>query len=93
MSLYSETLCHKVCKFSTYVAAVLQPVEPPEQKAWRWAKFKALSMDLLTTDREETEPRVHTHTQEILPQGRKFSLTVSQDKVMFLQSYIITYTA
>lgn len=62
MSLYSETLCHKVCKFSTCVAAVRQPVEPPEQKAWRWAKFKALSMDLLTTDREETEPRVHTHT-------------------------------
>ena len=46
------------------MAAALQPVESHEQKAWRCAKYKALRMDLLTTDREETEPRVHTHVHK-----------------------------
>lgn len=43
------------------MAAALQPVESLEQKAWRCAKYKALRMDLLTTDREETDQKVHTH--------------------------------
>lgn len=80
------------------MAAALQPVESLEQKAWRWAKYKALRMDLLTTDREETEfTHMHAHAcnkychreeERVQPKT-----PLPQDKVMRLQHYIITYTA
>jgi len=55
------------------VATALHPVESHEQKAWRCAKYKALRMDLLTTDREETELRVHTrtHTRRNMATGKR----------------------
>lgn len=70
-------------------------MEPLEHKAQRCAKYKALRMDLRTTDKEETEPRALTHVDKKYSQREAEEsnqcLFFPEDTKMSTESYIITH--